>query len=73
MVTGLRNGAWARQGIREGFIVLRIDGTPVTGISNLERAVARAAQNNEDGLLVEGMYPDGSRGYAGVAVPDVSP
>lgn len=73
MVTGLGNGAWSRQGIREGFIVLRIDGSPVTGIPDLERAVARAAQNNEDGLLVEGMYPDGSRGYAGVAVPDVSP
>ena len=73
MVTGLRNGAWSRQGIREGFIVLRIDGSPVTGIPDLERAVARAAQNNEDGLLVEGMYPDGRRGYAGVAVPDVSP
>ena len=73
MVTNLQNGAWARQGIREGFIVLRIDGSPVTKLKDLECAVARAAENKEDGLLVEGMYPDGSRGYAGVAVPDVSP
>ena len=73
MVTDLRNGAWRQQGIRKGFIVLRIDGSPVTGLQDVERAVARAAQSNEAGLLIEGMYPDGSRGFAGVAVPDVKP
>ena len=73
MVTDLRNGAWAQQGIRKGFIVLRIDGSPVTGLQDVERAVARAAHGNEEGLLIEGMYPDGSRGFAGVAVPDVKP
>lgn len=73
MVTDLQNGAWAQQGIRKGFIVLRIDGSPVTGLQDVERVVARAAQNNEEGLLLEGMYPDGSRGFAGVAVPDVKP
>jgi len=73
MVTDLRNGAWAQQGIRKGFIVLRIDGSPVKGLQDVERVVARAAQNNEEGLLLEGMYPDGSRGFAGVAVPDVKP
>ena len=69
MVTDLQNGAWARQGIRKGFIVLRIDGSPVKGLQDVARVVARAAQNNEEGLLLEGMYPDGSRGFAGVAVP----
>lgn len=73
MVTDLQNGAWAQQGIRKGFIVLRIDGSPVTGLLDVERVVAHAAQNNEEGLLLEGMYPDGSRGFAGVAVPDVRP
>ena len=73
MVTDLRNGPWAQQGIRKGFIVLRIDGSPVTGLQDVERVVARAAQNNEERLLLEGMYPDGSRGFAGVAVPDVRP
>ena len=42
-------------------------------LQDVERVVARAAQNNEEGLLLEGMYPDGSRGFAGVAVPDVRP
>ena len=39
MVTDLQNGAWARQGIRKGFIVLRIDGSPVKGLQEWRDAV----------------------------------
>lgn len=73
MVTSLRNGPWSRQGIRKGFIVLRIDGTPVSSLEDICNVVERAARQKEDGLLLEGMYTDGTRGFAGVAVPDVRP
>lgn len=73
MVTSLRNGPWSRQGIRKGFIVLRIDGTPVSCLEDICNVVERAARQKEDGLLLEGVYADGTRGFAGVAVPDVRP
>lgn len=65
----LVDGEWKRQGLDRGFILLRVDGTPVHTEADVRRAVERAAQSGEGGVLLEGIYPNGRRAYAGVAVP----
>lgn len=62
-------GEWKRQGLSSGFILLRVDGTPVASVNDVQRAVTRAAAAGEEGVLLEGIYPNGRRAYAGVAVP----
>ncbi|MDA0940163.1 MAG: trypsin-like peptidase domain-containing protein [Bacteroidetes bacterium] len=65
----LRDGEWKRQGLDRGFILLRVDGTPVHTEEEVRQAVERAAHSGEQGVLLEGIYPNGQRAYAGVAVP----
>jgi len=48
---------------------LRVDGAPVNSLADLRKALERAAAGNEEGVLLEGMYANGRRAYAGVAVP----
>ena len=65
----LGDGEWKRQGLDRGFILLRVDGTPVHTEAEVRQAVERAVQSGEGGVLLEGIYPNGRRAYAGVAVP----
>jgi len=65
----LRHGEWKRQGLDRGFILLRVDGTPVHTEDDVRLAVERAARSGEQGVLLEGIYSNGKRAYVGVAVP----
>ena len=65
----VRQGEWSRQGLKQGFVLLRVDGAPVNSLADLRKALERAAAGNEEGVLLEGMYANGRRAYAGVAVP----
>jgi S1-C subfamily serine protease len=65
----VRQGEWSRQGLKQGFVLLRVDGAPVNSLADLRKALERAAAGNEEGVLLEGMYANGRREYAGVAVP----
>ena len=73
IVQNMRDGAWKRQGLTRGFILLRIDGRPVLTSKDVELAVRQAQRDGQDGVLLEGMYSNGERAYAGVAVPDAHP
>jgi S1-C subfamily serine protease len=55
--------------LKQGFVLLRVDGAPVNSLADLRKALERAAAGNEEGVLLEGMYANGRRAYAGVAVP----
>jgi len=73
IVQNMRDGAWKRQGLKRGFILLRVDGRPVLTSKDVELAVRQAQRDGQDGVLLEGMYSNGERAYAGVAVPDAHP
>lgn len=62
-VTGLGNGKWSDAGIREGFIITRIDKKNIETLDEF-RAYINAARG--EGLLIEGMYPDGDKAYYGI-------
>ena len=73
MVTHMRSGSWQRQGLRQGFIVLRVDGQPIMNAQDVFDAARIAREGQQDGMLIEGMYANGKRAYAGVAVPEGRP
>ncbi|MDA0729475.1 MAG: trypsin-like peptidase domain-containing protein [Bacteroidetes bacterium] len=64
----LSPGELMRGGIRRGFILLRINGSPVSTMDDLIHAVKQAQQEGQQGVLLEGMYPHGERAYIGASV-----
>ncbi len=53
----VRNGLFAKTGIREGYVILRIDRQPVNSIDE----VARRLSSSNDVVLLEGLYPNLTR------------
>lgn len=58
-VKALKGGKWQQAGIKKGFIIRTIDKQPVESIAQL----ASILSSKEGGILVEGIYPNGMRGY----------
>ncbi len=63
-VTGIHGGKFRSSGIREGFIITRIDEEPVSSPEDVERILAA----KRGGVLVEGSYPNGMRAYYGLGL-----
>lgn len=63
-VTSLADGKFANAGIRKGFIITKINSKSVEGPADVESAF----EENDGGLLVEGLYPNGQKAYYGMAV-----
>jgi Do/DeqQ family serine protease len=63
VVCKIRPGNLLDAGIREGFIITKVDGEEVDAVSDLVQAFAAA----EGGLLIEGYYGSGKKAYYGVA------
>lgn len=58
-VKNLKNGKLKNAGIREGFIITHIDKKPVRDLHDM----AKIMDKRSGGVLIEGVYPDGSEGY----------
>lgn len=58
-------GKWKDSRMKEGFIITRIDKKTIL---RLEDFVEILEQKNEDGILIEGVYEDGSKAYYGLAL-----
>jgi serine protease Do len=64
-VAGVERGKlFAEAGIRDGFIITKVDNEPVLSPQELNRKL----RNKEGGVLFEGVYPNGRRGYYGVGI-----
>ncbi len=61
-VVELKDGKLKDAGLREGFIVLQVDKKPIRNPEQLANMLAQL----EEGTLIEGIYPNGKRGYYGV-------
>lgn len=62
-VAKLSDGRLYRAGIKEGFIITSIDKKKVSSFTDLEKLLN--AKNSGDGVLIEGIYPNGMRAYVG--------
>jgi Do/DeqQ family serine protease len=60
-IKGIRDSNFRQTGIADGFIITRIDKNKVTKPQDVQRYL-EVAKNN-DGALVEGIYPDGRKAY----------
>ncbi|MFN3341516.1 MAG: trypsin-like peptidase domain-containing protein [Flavobacteriales bacterium] len=58
-VTDLRNGKLRSAGLKPGFIITKIDDVVVENPDHLMKVL----KEKQGGVLVEGMYPNGARGY----------
>lgn len=57
------NGLFAKEGIKKGFIIMRMNNTPVNSESDIT-SIVTATQNRQDKvLLVAGFYPNGRTQY----------
>jgi len=63
-VKALSSGKLAQAGVRVGFIITRVDKSPVGSPSELSRLLSQS----RDGILLEGYYPNGTKAYYGVGM-----
>ena len=63
-VTTINGGRFRSSGIKEGFIITRVDQEPIREPAQLEKLLA----NKRGGVLVEGIYPNGTRAYYGLGL-----
>lgn len=61
-VISIKDGKWLKSGIKESFIITKIDKVNVTSVKDLNNIL----QNKNGGLLIEGVYPDGEKGVFGI-------
>jgi len=60
-IARLHNGKLAGAGIREGFIITSIDKKKINTIEDVESVL----KSKQGGVLIEGVYPNGTRAYYG--------
>ncbi|MFN5883855.1 MAG: hypothetical protein ACK445_00825 [Bacteroidota bacterium] len=53
-----------KAGIPDGFVLTAIDKTPI----NTTTEVKKLLEDKKGGVLIEGINPDGSRGYYGFGI-----
>lgn len=58
----VRDGKWQEAGVKPGFVITSIDKTPVRNIQDL----ARVMSGKRGGILIEGVYPDGTEAFYGI-------
>jgi S1-C subfamily serine protease len=63
-VRSLHAGKLRSSGVREGFIITRMDQEPVREPRDLDRLLAK----KKGGVLIEGIYPNGTRAYYGMGL-----
>ncbi len=63
-VAAVNGGKFRSSGIREGFIITRIDQQQVSTPADVEKALA----GKRGGVLVEGVYPNGTKAYYGLGL-----
>lgn len=62
-IKNIQNGKWKNAGIEEGFIITRIDKRQIKTVDDLTASLNQA---QGEGVLIEGIYPDGQKAYYGV-------
>lgn len=63
-VSKLHEGKLKNMGVKEGFIITKVDNTPIKNIEQFSKII----QNKKGGILLEGIYPNGTKAYYGLGV-----
>lgn len=65
-VSGLKNGAFRDAGIKDGFIILDINGRDIYSQDDVEREYEDVMKGSDHVLFVTGIYPTGKKVYYAV-------
>lgn len=63
-VSELNPGKLRIKGVKEGFIVTKVNQEKVTSVADLKRII----NNSDGGVLIEGVYPNGKRAYYAIGM-----
>lgn len=63
-VSEISNGKWKSSGITKGFIVTSINKRSIADVEELSTLLSQLPK--DDGVLVEGVYPNGVKAYYGI-------
>ena len=71
-VIGLKNGKFKSAGIRDGFVILEINNTPMKSVSDLESMYDSIVKSNQPQkvMFITGVYPNGKMMYYAVDLAD---
>ncbi len=64
LVSQLSPGKLMAKGVREGFLITKINHQPIRSVKEMQAVINRA----KGGVLIEGLYPNGQRVYYAVGV-----
>jgi len=62
-IVKVETGKWQKAGVKEKFIIGFVDKLPVNNLEDFNRIM----EFKKDGVLIEGYYPDGTKGTYGLA------
>jgi len=62
-IADISKGKWSDAGMEEGFIITKIDKREIRSINDFRNYIENA---RGEGLLIEGIYPDGEKAYYGI-------
>lgn len=67
-VDGITKGKFKDAGIRDGFIILRINDAPISSVNDIEKIFNNIVKSNsqEKVMFIVGIYPNGKTGYYAV-------
>ncbi len=63
-VSEIENGKWKSSGITKGFVVTSINKRTISDVEDLSTILSQLPK--DDGVLVEGIYPNGVKAYYGI-------
>lgn len=64
IISELGDGKFKQAGIKKGFIITSIDKQPINDVTDLTASLNQLRPG--DGILIEGVYPNGEKSYYGV-------
>ena len=67
-VVKISDGAFKKQGIEKGFVILYANDMPIRSVEDLQDVVKRASTSKDPVLYIKGLWPTGKRGYFAVQV-----
>lgn len=65
-VTGLKNGVFREAGIKDGFIILDINGNTIRTADDIEAEYNDAMKSSDHVMFITGVYPTGKKVYYAV-------
>lgn len=69
-VTGMKNGAFRDAGIKDGFIIIEINGSRVSSVDDVEALYNEAMKDSDHALFITGVYPTGKKAYYAVTLEE---